>query len=339
MEDKLQQHHFFRSSEPRDMTKCFIIMPIKKGFDEVYKHVIKPMLDELGIKAIRADEIYSQNPIIEDIWNQIQSAGWIVADLTGKNPNVLYELGLAHGIDRDVILLTQDIDDIPFDLQHWRCIEYKQNIEGGQNLKENLKRVLIEDSSYVHVPLILLTERFKDAFRVLETRTVVGLSGINGSSAIFSEVWKLTPIRSASMTEFIRKIQTSGALVDISCDSCETQMRKFMEGVFLVNITPPAPAVSGDIVNYRLNYKIHNGFAAGGEFWNFDFDCPTENFVFIFEFNAECIPNQFSAVKHSSGKNIPISYKKDCSDGVYRYEITAQNVPSGDSLTFKWKWQ
>ena len=130
-----RRQHFPQSSDPPDMTKCFVMMPINKGYDEVYEHVIKPVLNDLGILAIRGDEIYSANPIIEDIWDQIQICNWLIADLTGKNPNVLYELGLCHGNDRDVILLTQSIDDVPFDLQHWRCIEYGQSIAGAKKLK------------------------------------------------------------------------------------------------------------------------------------------------------------------------------------------------------------
>src|SRR5262249_33492597 len=76
-----QRQHFPRSSQPVDFAECFVMMPIKKGFDEIYTHVIKPLLADLGIRAVRGDEIYSSNPIVEDIWAQIQKAGWLVADL------------------------------------------------------------------------------------------------------------------------------------------------------------------------------------------------------------------------------------------------------------------
>ena len=63
--------------------------------------------------------------IIDDICNSILGADVVVADCTGQNPNVFYELGIAHTLGKDVILLTQSIDDIPFDISHLRFIEYE----------------------------------------------------------------------------------------------------------------------------------------------------------------------------------------------------------------------
>jgi len=86
------------------------------------------------MRCLRADEIYSEKPIIGDIWDLIQRAEIIVADLTSKNPNVLYELGLCHVLWKRVVLLAQRIEDVPFDLRHFRVILYEHSLEGAEEL-------------------------------------------------------------------------------------------------------------------------------------------------------------------------------------------------------------
>lgn len=82
---------FTQFAEPPNPRRCFVIMPLSPEFAEVYQDIIKPVVTDLGILPIRADEIYSRNAIIDDIWMYIQKSAWIIADLTGRNPNVFYE--------------------------------------------------------------------------------------------------------------------------------------------------------------------------------------------------------------------------------------------------------
>lgn len=313
------------------------MMPIKKGFDEIYTHVIKPLLADLGIRSVRADEIYSTNPIVEDIWDQIQTAGWLVADLTGRNPNVLYELGLAHGIDRDVILLTQNIADVPFDLQHWRCVVYEQTITGGEELRKNLSKAFVEDPEYVRVPVALLTEKFKNSFRVHRTKTTVKLSGPHGRSAKFDELWELSPLRSGPMREFFRKIQTAGQLRDIECTDCDVRVSRFMEGVILLAMVPSDQNQSS--MQYALRYTVVGGFAPAEEFWNFDFDCPTDFFEYGFQFAAECRPHNFRASYRVSGDDTSIDPTIEERADSTLIGIQMKNVPSGAVISFKWSWR
>jgi len=76
--------------------------------------------------------------LTSDIWEKINRARFIVADLTGKNPNVFYEVGLAHAIGKDVILITQSMDDVPFDLKVLRCIVYSFTPRGMKELENRL---------------------------------------------------------------------------------------------------------------------------------------------------------------------------------------------------------
>jgi Domain of unknown function (DUF5919) len=104
--------------------KCFVLMPFTEPFNDYYKTILVPAIKAAGFESIRADEIYGTKPIIEDIFDNIRNSTALVADVTGKNPNVNYELGVAHALNRPVVILSQSIDDIPFDYRHLRAIIY-----------------------------------------------------------------------------------------------------------------------------------------------------------------------------------------------------------------------
>lgn len=123
---------------------CFILMPFGEPFDELYQEVIKECLQENNFSINRADELYGSKPIIEDILKNIESSEIIIADVTGKNANVFYELGITHTrkSNDNVIIIAQDINDVPFDLRPYRIILYKPTITGARILKKQLSRTL-----------------------------------------------------------------------------------------------------------------------------------------------------------------------------------------------------
>ena len=117
-------------------------MPFAEEMRPIYDDHIRPIVESEGISCIRADEIVGVNLITFDIWEKINRARFIIADLTGQNPNVFYELGLAHALGKEVVLLTQSIDDVPFDLKAMRCIIYSYQPRGVKNLEKNLKATI-----------------------------------------------------------------------------------------------------------------------------------------------------------------------------------------------------
>lgn len=118
-------------------------MPFSEGLSPVYDHAIKPLVESLGMSCKRADEIYSPQTVLGDIWDSVQTAEIVIADLTTKNPNVMYELGLCHALWKRVILISQNKDDVPFDLRAWRVIWYDFTFAGSTRLKEELHRAII----------------------------------------------------------------------------------------------------------------------------------------------------------------------------------------------------
>src|SRR5215207_7194635 len=106
---------------------CFIAMPFAREFDAVF-NCIKKTLKSEDMTSIRTDELLGGGHIIEDILEGIATSEIVVADVTGRNPNVFYELGITHmckEVDK-VILLSQDVDAIPFDLRAFRHIVYRK---------------------------------------------------------------------------------------------------------------------------------------------------------------------------------------------------------------------
>ena len=116
-------------------------MPFRSDLKPVYDDHIKPTMESLGYKCFRADGIFSNKPIIDDIIDAVQRSYIIISDLTDNNPNVFYETGYCHAIGKKVILITQD-SDVPFDLKSIRHIRYDYTPRGMKSLEENLKKTV-----------------------------------------------------------------------------------------------------------------------------------------------------------------------------------------------------
>lgn len=130
-----------------DLKLCFVLMPFTEDWSErVYRKYIRENIDSMGLQCLRADNLTGQI-IIEDIWTKINQAAFIIADVTNRNPNVMYELGIAHTIGKPVILITQNVKNIPFDFKHLRHHEYKDNAD-GQILFSNLLKTRIIPAVY-----------------------------------------------------------------------------------------------------------------------------------------------------------------------------------------------
>lgn len=110
--------------DTRPKTFVFVLMPFSSEFVDVYEVGIKQACKDAGAYCERVDEQTFEESILERVYNQISKADVIIAEMTGRNPNVFYETGYAHALNKRVILLTRDADDIPFDLKHYPHIVY-----------------------------------------------------------------------------------------------------------------------------------------------------------------------------------------------------------------------
>jgi hypothetical protein len=112
-----------------DASLIAVMMPFAAEFNTVYGALQRAATDS-GMQCKRADDIWSNDHIIQDIVDLVCEASVVICDLTGRNPNVFYEMGMAHTLGKDVIIITQSAQDVPFDVQGIRYIKYLANGEG-----------------------------------------------------------------------------------------------------------------------------------------------------------------------------------------------------------------
>jgi hypothetical protein len=105
------------------------MMPFDAGFNAIFDS-IRQAADSVGLRCRRADDIWENAAIIQDVVALLDRSRVVVCDCSGRNPNVFYEAGIAHTLGREVILITQSEHDIPFDLRHLRYVRYLNNAEG-----------------------------------------------------------------------------------------------------------------------------------------------------------------------------------------------------------------
>lgn len=133
---------FSKISIDRVENQCFYLCPFSEPFNTIYRDHVVPAIKTLGMTIKRADDIYGTQPIVDDIWEGICESEIILADVTGRNPNVMYEIGMAHTVGKPVIIITQSIDDVPFDLKHFRCVVYSYTPKGIKEFEERIMGTL-----------------------------------------------------------------------------------------------------------------------------------------------------------------------------------------------------
>jgi len=127
---------------------CFVIAPIgdlgteiRKRSDQVLKHIIRPAVEAKGYKAIRADEIAEPGIITTQVIQHIIDDPLVIADLSGRNPNVFYELALRHALRKPLVQIIQEGEDIPFDVHGMRTIDVNhQDLDSAANAKIEIER-------------------------------------------------------------------------------------------------------------------------------------------------------------------------------------------------------
>ncbi|MGV3628160.1 MAG: hypothetical protein ACO1PN_10790 [Betaproteobacteria bacterium] len=115
-----------------------VMMPFGAEFLPVYA-ALQEAANSIGFQCQRADDIWVHHHVIQDIVDLIAKAKVVVCDCSGKNPNVFYEIGIAHSLGKEVILIARSDDDIPFDLSHIRYLTYLPNKEGLEELSEGVR--------------------------------------------------------------------------------------------------------------------------------------------------------------------------------------------------------
>jgi len=122
----------------------FTLMPFAADFFEIHKELKEAIEKTLALTCKKANDFFEPRRLMDDIERCIKTAELVIADLTGRNPNVFYEVGMCHGLGRTVLLLTQKIEDVPPDLQDVRHIIYENSLSGIEKLKIELLKAISE---------------------------------------------------------------------------------------------------------------------------------------------------------------------------------------------------
>jgi hypothetical protein len=142
-------------------------MPFAEQYREVYSEIYRPVCAANGLEIWRVDEISRPGSITRDIVEGILDADVVLADLTSKNANVFYELGIAHAVGNKTIMTAQDASDVPFDIANFRVIFYEQSISGSKKLKVDLDKAIKE--------LLVALDRTNNPFQeVVSMRSPLG---------------------------------------------------------------------------------------------------------------------------------------------------------------------
>src|SRR5262245_42169646 len=121
----------------------FVFMAMPFAITEVYDDIIKPLLEIEKCEIKRADEPIIQGHIVRDIMQYLYQADLVIADLTGLNPNVFYELAIAHALRKPHFLITQDDpNNLPFDLKSYRVLQYSYHHKQVDELKSGLRQTI-----------------------------------------------------------------------------------------------------------------------------------------------------------------------------------------------------
>jgi len=131
---------------PSESVQCFLVMPFSATHSEALHACVKNACHAHGIHLVRGDDSLVPKDIVDHIWVCLNEADFVIADISGHNPNVYYELGIAHTLAKPVLLLTSQPDDIPFDVSTRGAIAYSSVDEVGweQALEQRLRQALEE---------------------------------------------------------------------------------------------------------------------------------------------------------------------------------------------------
>ncbi|ASS75749.1 hypothetical protein CIG75_12655 [Tumebacillus algifaecis] len=169
MSDQEQQQ------ETGQLKTCFVVMPISDAdgylpghFTRVYNHIIKPACKEAGFEAFRADDVKQTNMIILDILQRIVAADLVVCDLSSKNPNVMYELGIRQAFNLPVVLLKDTSTDRIFDISSLRDVGYDESLR----------------IDTVQAAVVALSESIRETWvnRDTDTHSLIRLLGIDAAT-------------------------------------------------------------------------------------------------------------------------------------------------------------
>ena len=124
----------------KETPKAFVVMQFSSPYNELYEDVIKKVCKDFDLNVIRADETYGPGLILADIIKQINESRLIIAEISQSNPNVFFEVGYSHALNKPTILIAEKTTKLPFDVSPFRTLFYENTIAGKQKIEDGLRK-------------------------------------------------------------------------------------------------------------------------------------------------------------------------------------------------------
>jgi len=221
-----------------DPALCFVLMPFEQPWSARVFATVRATVEDMGYRCLRADEDHG-SIVLQDIWHRINEAAFVIADLTAANPNVYYELGLAHTVGTETVPLIQQGEQIPFDQRSYRIVIYEDNPTGHEQLSYELAS-RIGGLSFDSSPQLMIKNERVAEFNVWRGRGLparflgddfseLTLSSIDLSRGSASEAsFRCTELDGANLAEatLIRADFTGASLRDADLTRAKTSARR-----------------------------------------------------------------------------------------------------------------
>ena len=171
-------------------------MPFQDKYVLTYKEAIRPAIKQAADDrneewtCLRSDEIHVPGSITKEIVTSLHTADLVIADLTGHNPNVFYELGVVHSAGRPTIMITQQIQELPFDINTYRVHPYTASDDGLSKLRDYLYQTILDVLAHRKS----LTNPVLDFAPVRHAQIILALEELMKlETQVTNEVWLLEP--------------------------------------------------------------------------------------------------------------------------------------------------
>lgn len=201
-----------------DNQVCFVISPIgeensdiRKQADLVLKHIVSAPVESAGYKVIRADQIEKSGVITNQVIEHVLESELVIADLSGHNPNVFYELALRHAAQKPLIQMIRKGEDLPFDVAPMRTIRYELDLEGADKATRELTGFIgqLSEDDHVASPVSMAIDLYKQSGKSSHEQQLISLR--NEVGQVLSELQNIYPktgsVRGDGVNNIIRKLE------------------------------------------------------------------------------------------------------------------------------------
>jgi hypothetical protein len=253
-------------------------MPFRLKWSEyVYQELVKPIVTNAGLICQRADEMMGRN-VLDDLWRAIYGCRLVIAEITEQNANVYYELGIAHTLGKNAILLTQNVSSVPFDLRQQRVVEYSDDLPGYRKLQAELPR---------HIATIL-SEPVDELYHLRSS-----LGGYIAERAFMKITLYGTQYENAEMIDEMniigtrenivlvnKAIEHDGVVTGVTCNHRFARSTSYADMVRLVALFEPPYIQIGTRERVEFRYTIEGGFNGDHRRWDYGITVETNRIDF-----------------------------------------------------------